>query len=221
MPGCSRCPGRRDHADRADRGPHRSAARQRAGHQGPARCRTRKLIKTRAKALTEGDWAAKAVKDAIDEVATATAAAAAGAAGASGGSYITPAARAGSAYATARLAAVSWALRPLGLVRPRAGRRPGSPAARRVAPWSAERRPVGRDTGDRDHSRPMRGDEVRQPATPGAQLGSGQLVGADRRPVDQVGDPDAPADQIARSSSVIPAARSRSRSTIPAASNAG
>ena len=45
----------------------------------------KKLIKTRAKALTEGDWAAKAVKDAIDEVATATAAAAAaGAAGASG-----------------------------------------------------------------------------------------------------------------------------------------
>ena len=46
----------------------------------------KKLIKTRAKALTEGDWAAKAVKDAIDEVAMATAAAAAGAAGASGGS---------------------------------------------------------------------------------------------------------------------------------------
>ena len=32
----------------------------------------KKLVKSRAKALTEGDWAAKAVKDAIDEVAAAT-----------------------------------------------------------------------------------------------------------------------------------------------------
>ena len=46
----------------------------------------KKLIKARAKALTEGDWAAKAVKDAIDEVAAATTAAAtAAAAGAAGG----------------------------------------------------------------------------------------------------------------------------------------
>ena len=46
----------------------------------------KKLIKGRAKTLTEGDWAAKAVKDAIDEVAAATTAAVAGAAGASGSS---------------------------------------------------------------------------------------------------------------------------------------
>ena len=46
----------------------------------------KKLVKARAKALTEGDWAAKAVKDAIDEVAAATTAAAtAAAAGAAGG----------------------------------------------------------------------------------------------------------------------------------------
>jgi hypothetical protein len=44
----------------------------------------KKALKARAKELTEGDWAAKAVKDAIDEAAAAAAggAAAAGAAGA-------------------------------------------------------------------------------------------------------------------------------------------
>ena len=45
----------------------------------------KKLVKSRAKALTEGDWAAKAVKDAIDEVAAATAAVAASAAASNGG----------------------------------------------------------------------------------------------------------------------------------------
>jgi hypothetical protein len=35
----------------------------------------KKVVSARAKQLTEGDWAAKAVKDAIDEVAAATAAA--------------------------------------------------------------------------------------------------------------------------------------------------
>ena len=43
----------------------------------------KRALKARAKQLTEGDWAAKAVKDAIDEVAAA--AGAAGAAGAGGG----------------------------------------------------------------------------------------------------------------------------------------
>jgi hypothetical protein len=42
-----------------------------------------KLVKQRAKALTEGDWAAKAVKQALDELHAAMAASAAG--GASGG----------------------------------------------------------------------------------------------------------------------------------------
>ena len=45
----------------------------------------KKLVKSRAKALTEGDWAAKAVKDAIDEVAAATAAVAASAGASNGG----------------------------------------------------------------------------------------------------------------------------------------
>ena len=46
----------------------------------------KRALKARAKQLTEGDWAAKAVKDAIDEVTAATVAVAAGAAGAGGGS---------------------------------------------------------------------------------------------------------------------------------------
>ena len=46
----------------------------------------KRALKARAKQLTEGDWAAKAVKDAIDDVTAATVAAAAGAAGAGGGS---------------------------------------------------------------------------------------------------------------------------------------
>ena len=41
----------------------------------------KRALKARAKQLTEGDWAAKAVKDAIDEVTAATVAVAAGAAG--------------------------------------------------------------------------------------------------------------------------------------------
>jgi hypothetical protein len=45
----------------------------------------KRALKARAKELTEGDWAAKAVKDAIDEVAAAAAASGAAAA-ASGGS---------------------------------------------------------------------------------------------------------------------------------------
>ena len=45
----------------------------------------KKALRARAKALTEGDWAAKAVKDAIDEVAAASAAAIGATAGASGG----------------------------------------------------------------------------------------------------------------------------------------
>jgi hypothetical protein len=45
----------------------------------------KRALKARAKQLTEGDWAAKAVKDAIDEVAAATVAVAAGAAAGSGG----------------------------------------------------------------------------------------------------------------------------------------
>ena len=44
----------------------------------------KKSLRRRAKELSEGDWAAKAVKDAIDEVAAATAAVAAGAAAAPG-----------------------------------------------------------------------------------------------------------------------------------------
>ena len=46
----------------------------------------KKSLRRRAKELSEGDWAAKAVKDAIDEVAAATAAVAAGAAAAPGNS---------------------------------------------------------------------------------------------------------------------------------------
>ena len=46
----------------------------------------KRALKARAKQLTEGDWAAKAVKDAIDEVTAATVAVLAGAsAGAAGG----------------------------------------------------------------------------------------------------------------------------------------
>jgi hypothetical protein len=45
----------------------------------------KKALRARAKALTEGDWAAKAVKDAIDEVAAASAAAIGATAGAGGG----------------------------------------------------------------------------------------------------------------------------------------
>jgi hypothetical protein len=45
----------------------------------------KRALKARAKQLSEGDWAAKAVKDAIDEV-TATVAVVAGASGAGGGS---------------------------------------------------------------------------------------------------------------------------------------
>jgi Golgi phosphoprotein 3 (GPP34) len=44
----------------------------------------KKALKARAKELTEGDWAAKAVKDAIDEAAAAAASGAAAAAGAAG-----------------------------------------------------------------------------------------------------------------------------------------
>jgi HAMP domain-containing protein len=46
----------------------------------------KRALKARAKQLSEGDWAAKAVKDAIDEVAAATGAAAAGGSGGNGGS---------------------------------------------------------------------------------------------------------------------------------------
>ena len=46
----------------------------------------KRALKARAKELTEGDWAAKAVKDAIDEVAAATTAAIGAATGASAGS---------------------------------------------------------------------------------------------------------------------------------------
>jgi hypothetical protein len=45
----------------------------------------KKALKNKAKELTSGDWAAKAVKDAIDEAAAATAGAAAGAASAAAG----------------------------------------------------------------------------------------------------------------------------------------
>ena len=45
----------------------------------------KKALRARAKQLTEGDWAAKAVKDAIDEAAAATAAAVGASAAASGG----------------------------------------------------------------------------------------------------------------------------------------
>ena len=45
----------------------------------------KKALRARAKELTEGDWAAKAVKDAIDEAAAATGAAVGGAAAAGGG----------------------------------------------------------------------------------------------------------------------------------------
>lgn len=44
----------------------------------------KRALKAKAKQLTEGDWAAKAVKDAIEEAAAATMAAATGAAGAAG-----------------------------------------------------------------------------------------------------------------------------------------
>ena len=46
----------------------------------------KRALKARAKQLTEGDWAAKAVKDAIDEVTAATVAVVAASAGAGGGS---------------------------------------------------------------------------------------------------------------------------------------
>jgi hypothetical protein len=45
----------------------------------------KRALKARAKQLTEGDWAAKAVKDAIDEVTAATVAVVAGASAGSGG----------------------------------------------------------------------------------------------------------------------------------------
>ena len=45
----------------------------------------KRALKARAKQLTEGDWAAKAVKDAIDEVTAATVAVVAASAGAGGG----------------------------------------------------------------------------------------------------------------------------------------
>ena len=45
----------------------------------------KKALRARAKELTEGDWAAKAVKDAIDEAAAATGAAVGATAGAGGG----------------------------------------------------------------------------------------------------------------------------------------
>ena len=48
--------------------------------------RGQEALKARAKELTEGDWAAKAVKDAIDEVAAATSAAGRGRSAAGGGS---------------------------------------------------------------------------------------------------------------------------------------
>ncbi|HSU36103.1 MAG TPA: GPP34 family phosphoprotein [Propionibacteriaceae bacterium] len=46
----------------------------------------KRALKARAKQLTEGDWAAKAVKDAIDEVTAATVAVVSASAGAGGGS---------------------------------------------------------------------------------------------------------------------------------------
>jgi Golgi phosphoprotein 3 (GPP34) len=46
----------------------------------------KRALKARAKQLTDGDWAAKAVKDAIDEVTAATVAVVAASAGAGGGS---------------------------------------------------------------------------------------------------------------------------------------
>ena len=46
----------------------------------------KRALKARAKQLTNGDWAAKAVKDAIDEVTAATVAVVAASAGAGGGS---------------------------------------------------------------------------------------------------------------------------------------
>ena len=77
-----------------------------------------------------------------------------------------PAARAGSAYAAARLAIVSWAFSPLGFgtTHSSAPRR-AAPAADRAWPAPAERGPVRRDAGDRDHHRPVRGDERRPAAS--------------------------------------------------------
>ena len=46
----------------------------------------KRALKARARQLTEGDWAAKAVKDAIDEVTAATVAVVASAGAAGGGS---------------------------------------------------------------------------------------------------------------------------------------
>ena len=47
---------------------------------------SKRVLKAKAKELTSGDWAAKAVKDAIDEAAAATMAAVGAASAASAGS---------------------------------------------------------------------------------------------------------------------------------------
>jgi cytochrome P450 len=61
------------------------------------RTEDRRTLKARAKELAEGDWAAEAVKQAIEEVVAATTAAAVAAMGAASSSVIRRAARAASA----------------------------------------------------------------------------------------------------------------------------
>ena len=102
----------------------------------------KKLVKARAKELTEGDWAAKAVKDAIDEVAAATTAAGCGTARPARPAAARSPRRPGPGRRTrrpgwqasrGRSARWDWA-------RSTVGRRRDPPAARRLGPSAGRRR---------------------------------------------------------------------------------
>jgi hypothetical protein len=106
---------------------------------------------------------------------------------------ITPATRAASAYAWARLVIVSCALSPLGLGTTQTLALESRSAA---GPRVAKGRTVCGKTGDSDDHRVMQGDEFFQPGTPRPQLGGGELVGPRGRAIDEVGNPDATLHQI-------------------------
>ena len=160
----------------------------------------KKALKARAKALTEGDWAAKAVKDAIDEAA----AAAAGAAGGRRrrGRQLTgrPQHSGGPGGGGVRLGECGQGLVSVQPARigyhPERG--PGQELGLLTAagPRPAEGGAVRGDAGHSDHPRPVLADELRQPPGSGPQLGGTELVGSRGRPVDEVGDAQASGHQV-------------------------
>ena len=92
---------------------------------------------------------------------------------------ISPAARAGAAYASASVATVSCALSPLGLGTTHSSA-PASVSGWRPedAPGAPEGRAVRRDAGDRDHPRRRTAHQLLEPPAALAQLVGGELDGA-------------------------------------------